>query len=92
MVSAIPEVDAMPDLLSVTLNVNGVAETVVVGVPVIAPLAVRFNPAGSVPELSVQEYGPIPPLCCNCALYFAPAKPSGKLVVVTVRDAGETVE
>ena len=40
-------------LESVTLNTNGVAVTMLVGVPIIAPVdAFRVRPAGNVPEVS----------------------------------------
>jgi hypothetical protein len=37
------------------------AVPVVLGVPVIAPPEERLKPVGSSPELTVQEYGVVPP-------------------------------
>jgi len=55
-------------LESVTLKVRGVLVTAVVGVPVIRPEALIDNPAGSVPLVSVQLYGVVPPVAASAAL------------------------
>ena len=69
---------------SVTCTVNDVVPAVV-GVPEITPVAAtRPNPAGSVPPVTVQLYGVVPPLACSVAEYAVPAVPPGKDVVVTV--------
>jgi hypothetical protein len=54
---------------SVTVKVSGVALATAVGIPAITPV-VAFNdrPAGSVPEVSDQEYGAVPPVADNDAL------------------------
>ena len=73
---------------SVTCTVN---ETVpdVVGVPEITPVdATRLNPVGSVPALTLQLYGVVPPLACSVAEYAVPTVPPGSDVVVTVGDCG----
>jgi len=52
---------------SVTLAVNG-EEPAVVGVPEIVPFAaLRFKPAGSVPELMDHVYGVVPPVAVRVA-------------------------
>ena len=54
---------------SVTVKVSGVALADAEGVPVIMPLvAFSDNPAGSVPEVSDQEYGVVPPVAESVAL------------------------
>jgi len=47
---------------SVTLKVSGVLVAVTVGVPLICPAALSFNPLGSAPEVSVQVRGGVPPV------------------------------
>ena len=60
--------DAAGDAESETLKVNGVALIAAVGVPLIAPVdGFRDSPAGSVPPVSVQVYGVIPPLAARFA-------------------------
>lgn len=50
------------ELESVTLNVRGVAFTVVVGVPLTKPVdEFSVRPLGNVPEVSAQVYGVVPP-------------------------------
>src|SRR4029077_10471185 len=69
---------------SVTCTVND-AVPAVVGVPEITPVdATRLNPAGSVPALTLQVYGVVPPLACSVVVYALPAAPPGNDVVVTV--------
>jgi hypothetical protein len=56
----------------------------VVGVPESKPVdATRFNPAGSVPELTLQLYGVVPPLACSVVEYAVPAVPPGSDAVMT---------
>jgi hypothetical protein len=70
-------------LESLRVNVRGVALTAVVVLPVIAPVvALRVSPAGSVPLVSDQEYGVVPPVAVSVALYAVPAWPLGSEVVV----------
>ena len=65
--------------------------TVAVGVPPRAPLALlNVMPAGSVPAVSAQVYGAVPPVAASVALYGAPTWPFGSEVVVTA-SAGTTV-
>jgi hypothetical protein len=54
---------------SVTVKVSGVALATAVGIPAITPV-VAFNdkPAGSMPEVSDQEYGVVPPVAESVAL------------------------
>src|SRR4029077_703859 len=69
---------------SVTCIVHD-AVPAVVGVPEITPVdATRLNPAGSVPALTLQVYGVVPPLACSVVVYALPAAPPGNDVVVTV--------
>jgi hypothetical protein len=50
---------------SVTCTVNDTVPAVA-GVPEIAPVdAAKLNPAGSVPAITLQLYGVVPPLACN---------------------------
>jgi len=78
-------------LVSVTVNVSGVALTVAVGVPVIAPVvAFSERPAGSVPDVTDQEYGVVPPAAVSVALYAVPTCPLGRLGVVI--DSGAVPE
>ena len=58
---------------SVTLNVNGVAVSAAVGVPLMAPVEVfSVKPAGSVPEVNCQVYGLIPPVAVSVVEHEAP--------------------
>lgn len=51
---------------SVTTNVNGVAASAVVAVPLITPVAeLSFSPEGSVPEVNCQLYGVTPPVAVS---------------------------
>ena len=69
---------------SFTCTVNDTVPAVV-GVPEITPVdATRLNPAGSVPALTLQVYGVVPPLACSVVEYAVPAVPPGNDVVVTV--------
>jgi hypothetical protein len=55
--------DDIAPAASVTVTVNVVVTSVVVGVPEISPVAVlKFSPVGSVPPLKVKVYGVVPPL------------------------------
>ena len=49
-------------LESVTLKVSVVAATGAVGVPLMTPAVLRVNPAGRMPEVNCQVYGPMPPV------------------------------
>ena len=54
------------ELKSVTLNVSAAALAVAVGIPLIVPVdAFNVKPFGSVPEMSAQVYGVVPPLAAN---------------------------
>ena len=54
------------ELESVTLNVNAVALTAAVGVPLIKPVnEFSARPPGNVPETRVQVYGAVPPVAVN---------------------------
>jgi hypothetical protein len=69
--------------LAVNLNVPAV-----VGVPEITPVdAARLNPAGSVPELTLQLYGVVPPLAANVVVYAVPTVlPGSGAAVVSVSE------
>jgi hypothetical protein len=69
---------------SVTCTVNDTVPAVV-GVPEITPVdAARPNPAGSVPVVTLQLYGVVPPLACSVVEYAVPAVPPANDDVVTV--------
>jgi hypothetical protein len=77
---------------SVTLKVSGVALTATEGVPLIAPVeAFRVNPVGSVPAVSCQKKGAMPPPVWRICEYAVPATPLASEVVVMVRTGGATV-
>jgi hypothetical protein len=59
--SSVPVEDAF-DAMSVTSKTSGVAGTAPVGVPEISPSEPRLNPAGRVPEISLQIVGDTPPV------------------------------
>jgi hypothetical protein len=54
----------------------------VVGVPEIAPELLIVNPAGKLPEATVQVTVPTPPLDWRGAVYAALTVPEGRVVVV----------
>ena len=45
--------------------------------------ALRLNPAGKAPALTLQLYGVVPPLACTVVEYAVPLVPPGSDVVVT---------
>jgi hypothetical protein len=55
-------------LESVSLKVSDALLTACVGVPVIAPVDAKESPLGSVPLVSAQVYGIVPPLPASVAL------------------------
>jgi hypothetical protein len=60
----------------------------VVGVPVMAPvLLLRLNPAGRLPEATVQFTGGVPPLSPMLVLYAWLTRPLGSVAVVIVGGA-----
>jgi len=63
-------------------------------VPEITPVAVlSVNPVGSEPDATAHDtVPPAPPLYVNCWLYAIPMLPSGSEVVVTVGNAGTTID
>ena len=70
---------------SVTLNVSGVFVTPLVGVPPICPVcAFSVNPVGSVPDISCQLKGVVPPAAASTAEYGTPVWPFASDVVVIV--------
>jgi hypothetical protein len=73
---------------SVTFKVSGVLVTAAVGVPVIAPVDPKDNPAGSVPLVSDQVYGAVPPVAARVALYGVPTWPLGSVDVRTEMGPG----
>jgi hypothetical protein len=75
--------DAVCLLLSVTVTVT-LAVPAAVGVPLMLPPALRFNPAGSAPLLTAQVYPPVPPLAVSVCEYADPTVPAGNDVVVIV--------
>ena len=60
-----------------------------VGVPEICPSFVNVWPAGRVPEISDQLYGPLPPVAVSVWLYATDCVPPGSELVLT--DSGEVV-
>ncbi len=71
--------------VKVTLKL-GVPEAV--GVPLMTPVdEARVRPAGSVPLLTAQVYGDVPPLATRVWEYATPTSPPGREVVVMVGPA-----
>jgi hypothetical protein len=71
---------------SVTLKVTELLPAGPVGVPVIAPvLALKLNPAGSVPDVMAYVYGLVPPDSLNVPLYVAPSVTVREVVVMAGR-------
>jgi len=65
--------------------VKAAAFTAVVGVPEITPAELNAKPAGSVPELSNQVYGAVPPVAASVTLVYAvPTVPAGSGEVVVI--------
>jgi hypothetical protein len=62
---------------------------IAVGVPEISPPFVNVRPAGRVPEMSDQLYGPVPPVAASVWLYVMDCVPPGSEVVLT--DSAEVV-
>ena len=63
-----------------------------VGVPEIAPVAAfRVNPVGSVPAVTDQVIGAVPPADCSVALYAELITTFGSVVVVTLNVPATTV-
>lgn len=63
-----------------------------VGVPDRTPELESVSPDGSVPDVSVHEYGPFPPCALNATLYALPTCPFGSWVVVIASDVVVCVE
>ena len=64
----------------------------VVGVPVTVQLfGVNVNPAGSVPTVTEQAYGAVPPVTPIVPVYGTPTAPFGRLANVSVRLPGEVI-
>jgi hypothetical protein len=63
-----------------------VSQLAALGEPATSPVvAFNCNPAGSVPEEILQEYGDTPPSAASVKEYALPAVPEGMLVVVIVK-------
>ena len=64
-----------------------------VGVPETVPAADRAKPAGSAPELMLQEYGAVPPLAASVVEKAVPTCPEGTdaVVICTELTAAATV-
>jgi hypothetical protein len=73
--------------LSFTVTVTVEAPTAV-GVPVMAPLLLMDNPAGSPVALNVR--GEVPPLAATVLLYAAPVVPVARVAVVMPSEGGLT--
>ena len=69
----------MPESLAWTVKLEVPA---VVGVPEIAPAPLMANPAGKLPEETLQVMVPTPPLDWRVAVYAALTTPLGRVVVV----------
>jgi hypothetical protein len=76
---------AVAELASVT-SATKLHVPAVVGVPDIVPLVLSVRPGGKLPDC-VQEYGVVPPVAVNAAVYVVPAVPVGSDVVVIVSGA-----
>jgi hypothetical protein len=77
----------LPESVAFTVTVDVPA---VVGVPLTTqPLS--DNPAGSVPAVTAQAYGEVPPATPMVAVYGTPTVAPGSVAKVSVRAAGETV-
>lgn len=85
-----PVVDSTGLLESVAFTLR-MTESATVGVPLTTQLADSVSPAGSVPAVSEQPYGAVPPLTPMVALYGVPTVPFGRLPVVIVSGVGDTV-
>jgi hypothetical protein len=55
-----------------------------VGVPLIVPLLLRLRPAGNEPDVTVHEYGVVPPEAARVDEYAVPTVPLGSEDVVTI--------
>ena len=73
---------------SVTFKVSGVLVAAAVGMPVIAPVDPKDKPMGSVPLVSDQVYGAVPPVAARVALYGVPTWPLGSVDVRTEMGSG----
>ena len=63
----------------------------VVGVPLKMPAVDKVSPAGSVPDVTDQLYGDIPPLAANVWLYAVPTVPEGRGLAVSITRSALTV-
>ena len=64
----------------------------VVGTPEMMPVVAEIvSPAGSAPEMTLHEYGELPPVAERIVEYAMPTVPAGGLPPITVRGA-ETAE
>lgn len=88
MANGIEETDAVCPRLSVTVIVTGVTATLE-GVPVNSPVGLRVSPGGTVP---LHLKGATPPVALRVKSYLAPAKPSGRALLVMANGAGERME
>jgi hypothetical protein len=53
-----------------------------VGVPLIVPPGLKFRPAGNAPEVTVHEYGAVPPVAVSVVEYAIPTVPLGVAAVL----------
>jgi len=60
----------------------------VVGVPLKMPAVDKVSPAGSVPDVTDQLYGDVPPLAANVWLYAVPTVPEGSGLAVSITSGG----
>ena len=80
---------AVPPPVTCTVKLDVPA---VVGVPLKTPAEDSVSPAGSVPEVTDQLYGGVPPVAASVWLYALPTVPAGSgLTVVIDSAAGSTV-
>jgi len=68
---------------SVTCTVK-LDEPALVGVPLIVPPTLKLRPAGNAPEVTVHEYGVVPPVAARVNEYAVPTIPFGTEAVVIV--------
>ena len=55
-----------------------------VGVPLIVPFLLKPRPAGNAPEVTVHEYGVVPPVAVSVVEYGVPTVPLGSVDVLII--------
>ena len=84
---ALAERGGLPASCACSVSVTALAPST--GVPLMAPLVpLSSSPGGSVPAVSDQVYGGVPPLAASSTLYASPTWASGSALVVIDSAAG----